>query len=118
METLKTVSIHLVVQAKIPTGIDTRTLGMGIAGSKIHDHCKTIPDAEISTWWVESVTPCHSQYITCPRCHNVELLSGDFVLLDGKPLCLFCTSEFQHGDAPVPRTAEQLKQQMTPRSAK
>lgn len=108
MEELKSVHIYLVVEAKIPRNIDIRTLGMGIAGSKIHDHCTTIPEAVISTWSIEDVKVCNSRYITCPKCNKIELVTQDAVILDGKPLCLFCSAEFQHGDLPTPRTKEQI----------
>ena len=107
MEKLRSVHIELVVEAKIPQNIDIRTLGMGIAGSKIHDHCTTIPEAQILTWWVEKVHPCNSQYVTCPKCHKIGLISHDVAFLDGKPMCIGCSAEFTHGDQPNPRTAEE-----------
>ena len=89
-----------------------RTLGMGIAGSKIHDHCTTIPNARILTWSVEDVIACNSRYATCSRCRKIELLSHDCVILDNKPLCIICSAEFAHGDVPVARTPEQLAGQL------
>jgi hypothetical protein len=112
MEKLKTVHIYAVIEAKVPQMTPIRSLNLGMAGTKIMDNFKLIPEAEVLTWWIQDVVPTTSNYCTCPQCGKIEMVTRDAVVLDGKPLCIHCSAEFQHGDLPRPRTPEDLKAQM------
>ena len=112
MEKFKTVHIHTCIEARIPADVPIRSLGLGLAGSKIHNDCKTIEGAEILTWWVVDTVPCSSRYVTCSQCKKIAPVASDAVVLDGKPLCIFCSAEFAHGDLPTKRTPEDLKAQL------
>lgn len=109
MERTRIVHIYTVLEAEIPMGFDTRNLNLGLAGSKIMKDWDILTEAKLHTWWIEKVKVCNSQYITCPKCNEIALLSHDAVILDGKPLCIHCTSAFQYGDAPVKRTKEDIE---------
>jgi len=107
MEELKTVHIKATIEVRIPRMMRTEDIHLGIAGSKILNRFEVVEKAEILTWWVDEVCACNSTYVNCPQCKKIQLVCRDAVILDGKPLCIHCTADFQHGDVPVPRTPEQ-----------
>lgn len=112
METKRTVHIHAVLEVKLPLGIRTETLHLGLAGSKILDNYRVIEEAELSTWWVDEVRACNSRYVNCPHCQKIEMVCNNAVILDGKPLCIHCSAEFVHGDMPRPRTKAEIDEQL------
>lgn len=112
MRETKTVHINATLEVTLPFGANINDINLGLDGSVIMNHWEIIVDAKIHTWWVDRVTACNSIYVTCPQCNKVELSSNGAVILDGKPLCILCSAEYEHGDLPTKRTSEQIESQL------
>lgn len=100
----RTANLHIVMQVELPSETCLDELNVGLANVPIMRRWNKLEEAKVSSWWIERVEACNTRYVTCPHCKKIEMMGSDAVILDGKPLCILCSAQFEHGDIPHPAT--------------